>query len=90
MREVRETERLVKKHLLERPVPVNSDRDAQMLADALAAMSRAKPQPVWFGHEITRATARRRSARIAAGIAAVVLIVSLAIRTSRPVWALDK
>lgn len=90
MLEVRETERLVKKHLQERGVPVDSERDAQMLADALAAMSQAKPQPVWFGQEITRAIGRRRSARLAVGVVTILLMVSLAIRFSRPVWALDQ
>ncbi|MGE5644482.1 MAG: hypothetical protein ACM336_01695 [Acidobacteriota bacterium] len=82
MREMRETERVVKEHLakLQAP-PTDSERQARTLADATAAMREAIAQP---------APARRWAARLAAVAVATILIVVIAGRVSRPVWALDQ
>jgi hypothetical protein len=60
--EISETEQLVKRRLLELEVPLDAERHARLLADALAAMRKAQPRPVPLAQAIGRTIARNRIA----------------------------
>jgi hypothetical protein len=87
---MRKTEQLVKKYLLEFSEPPAADCDARVLADTLAAMLKTKPRQASFSLGPGARIVGSGAARLAAGIVVVVLIVSFAVRFSRPVWALDQ
>jgi hypothetical protein len=90
MRDIKETEEMVKRHLRE-PYPAkDTDPEDRILADALAAMRRAKPRPELPSREIGRALVKSTSARLAGGVAVMLLVVAIATRVGRPVWAMEE
>jgi hypothetical protein len=90
MRDIRETEEMVKRHLRGLYPAEDVDPKDRTLADALAAMRQAKPQPEPLSRAIGRVLVKSTSARLAAGVAVMLLIVAIATRVSRPVWAVEE
>ncbi len=87
MRDLKETEEMVKSHLRGLYPAGNADPDDRTLSDALAAMRQAKAEP--RNREIGRALVKSTGVRLAAGAAAMLLVVAIASRVSRPVWAVE-
>jgi hypothetical protein len=90
MRDFRETEEIVKRRLRGLHPVGDADPEDRILADALAAMRQAKPQPESLSRQIVRALARSTTARLATGTAVVLFIVAIATRVSQPVWAVEE
>jgi len=90
MRELRETERIVKERLAGLQALPASERDARTVREAMAAMSEAIAQPVPAGRRVGHVSPLKTAARLAAVAAGVALIVFISSRTSRPVWALEQ
>ena len=90
MRDMKETEEIVKRHLHGLYSVEDASPDDRILADALTAMRQAKPQRESLIQSIGRALLTSTSARVAAGVAVVLLIVAVATRLSQPVWALEE
>jgi hypothetical protein len=90
MRDFKETEEMVKRHLQGLYPAEDAGPEDRTLADALAAMRNAKPHPEPRGREIGRSLVKHAGARLAAGVAVILLIVGIATRVSRPVWAVEE
>jgi hypothetical protein len=87
MRDLTETERVVKKRL---EMQMGASFDAGTLADALAAMQEVKPRPSPLRSELRAAISGSRVAKLAAAIAVAAFVVGIAMKVSQPVWALDQ
>lgn len=90
MRDIRETEEMMKRYLRGLYPAEDVNPKDRTLADALAAMRQAKPRPEPLSREIGWVLVKSTSARLAAGAATMLLIVAIATRVSRPVWALEE
>ena len=91
MKDMRDTERLLRAHLDGAPTPEGTDSAERVLADALAAMQLVKQRGVPAGRLSWRTIMTSRSNRFAAAAGAAGIVLFAILQTfSEPAWALEE
>jgi hypothetical protein len=88
MNDSRRTEHRIKQYLDHLPIPVGREVDDRILGDALATMRQVQPHPALARRPTWRdAMTSRAGRRIAAAIAAGVILFATVHSLTRPAWA---
>lgn len=90
MSDIRETERLLARHLKHLPTPEGGEEQTRTLADALRAMQETRPQTAPLGREMWRTIMTSKASRwtAAAAVVGVALFLAFFGSFTRPAWAL--